>query len=294
MRRGLIPLIISLFVSVFAIHQAAARIKPSVIYGDDDRLDYFQINDQNTLRQADATVALVRAATLEVNGPLTTLKTNPYGTSLGLCVSEPFYNQETLAFCSGSLITPDIVLTAGHCLRSQLTCDSTRFVFGFRVGDPLTLPRQVSNDMVFSCKTLLHSVADATGEDFALVRLDRPVTHVSPLAYRTGGRLSVGDGLMVMGHPSGLPLKIASGASVRQMKEQFLVANLDTYGGNSGSAVLNSAGGFVEGVLVRGETDYTLVGGCRVSNRCGNQECRGEDVTLFERVLPVLEKVTGP
>lgn len=293
MRRGLWQIFFSLIFGVFVIHQAVAKIGPSVIYGDDDRIDYYQIGDETTLHQADATVALVRTASLETLGDLTTLKTTAYGSSMGLCATEPFYAQETLAYCSGSLVAPDIVLTAGHCLRSQTTCDSTKFVFGFRVGDPLTLPRQVPTEQVFGCKQLLHTISEPTGEDFALVRLDRPVTHVKPLAYRTEGRLSVGDPLKVMGHPSGLPLKIAGGASVRAMKEQFLVANLDTYGGNSGSAVFNAVTGAVEGVLVRGEMDFTYQNGCRVSNRCAADGCRGEDVTLFERVLPILKAATG-
>ncbi len=284
----------TLIFGVFIIQQAIAKIKPSVIYGDDDRIDYFQIVDETTLAQADSTVALVRSASLEPLGDLTTLKTSPYGTSMGLCTTEPYWAQETLAFCSGSLVAPDIVLTAGHCLRTQATCDSTKFVFGFRVGDPVTLPKQVPSEYVFSCKQLIHTVADPQGEDFALVRLDRPVTHVKPLPYRQEGRLNVGDGLKVMGHPSGLPLKIAGGASVRTMKDQFLIANLDTYGGNSGSAVFNAETGLVEGVLVRGEMDYTYQNGCRLSNRCPDAGCRGEDVTLFERVLPALRAATGP
>lgn len=286
--------VVSLIFGVFIIHQAVAKIAPSVIYGDDDRIDYYQISDEVTLSQADATVALVRTASLETIGDLTTLKTSPYGTTMGLCTTEPFWSQETLAFCSGSLVAPDIIMTAGHCLRTQSTCDQTKFVFGFRVGDAVTLPKQVPTDYVFSCKQLIHTVADPRGEDFALVRLDRPVTHVRPLAYRSEGRLTAGDGLKVMGHPSGLPLKIAGGATVRSMQDQFLVANLDTYGGNSGSAVFNAVTGLVEGVLVRGEMDYIYQNGCRVSNRCADNACRGEDVTLMERVIPVLKTATTP
>ena len=57
------------------------------------------------------------------------------------------------------------------------------------------------------------------------------------------------------------------------------MANLDTYGGNSGSAVFNAKTGLVEGILVRGEQDYVQKGDCRVSNVCPADGCRGEDVT---------------
>lgn len=78
----------------------------------------------------------------------------------------------------------------------------------------------------------------ATGEDFAVIKLDRPVAQVAPLAYRQSRMMGAGgENLTVIGHPSGLPLKVAGDASVRSVLPEFLVANLDTYGGNSGSAV---------------------------------------------------------
>lgn len=278
--------------AILIIQQALAHV-PRVIYGADDRIDYYQVPSPDIKALADSTVALVRAASLDIAGNTVTYKTTPYGPSLGLCTSEPFYNQETLAFCSGSLVAPDIIMTAGHCLRNQASCDSTKFVFGFRLNDPVTLPKQTTADMVFSCKTLIHTVADPAGEDFALARLDRPVTHVKPLTFRTQGSLVPGDPLQVMGHPAGLPLKIAGGATVRAMKGQFLQANLDTYGGNSGSGVFNAVDGKLEGVLVRGELDYVFKDGCRISNVCALDACRGEDVTLMERVLPVLSNAVG-
>ena len=281
------PHLLALMFGLIAIHRAMA-ITPSVIYGEDDRQDYYQITDSDQKTLADSTVALIRVANLETVGDRVNIKTVSYGQSLGLCPEEPFFNQETAAFCSGSLIAPDLIVTAGHCVRTPDACLNTRFVFGFRVADPLNLPRQVPAEQVFACKQLIHTVSEPTGEDFALVRLDRPVTQVRPLVYRTEGRPNPGDALRVMGHPAGLPLKIAGGATVRAVKDQFLVANLDTYGGNSGSAVFNAVTGVIEGILVRGEMDYTYQNGCRVSNRCPADGCRGEDVTLFERVLPIL------
>lgn len=284
----LLRILALLFIPLIVVQQVfAGRPLPSVIYGEDDRLDYHQA-DASSKRLAEGTVALIRSSGLVHEGEWTQIKTVSFGQSLGLCPYEPFYNQETAAFCSGFLVTPDTVVTAGHCIRGQDTCDSTKFVFGFRVEEEGQQPRRVPSGQIYSCKTLVHSVAELGGEDFAVVKLDRRVTQVPPLVLRREGKIQIGAPLKVIGHPAGLPLKIAGGGSVRRMEPHYLVANLDTYGGNSGSAVFNSVTGQIEGVLVRGEMDFTYKDGCRISNRCSNDGCRGEDVTLIERVLPYL------
>ena len=127
---------------------------------------------------------------------------------------------------------------------------------------------------------------ESRGADYAVVELDRPVTGRSPLMFRTSGQISDNAGLVVIGHPSGIPTKVAGGANVRSQDNGFFVANLDTYGGNSGSAVFNSQSGVVEGILVRGERDFVYQGNCKVSKVCENESCRGEDVTRITEAAP--------
>jgi hypothetical protein len=72
-------------------------------------------------------------------------------------------------------------------------------------------------------------------------------------------------------------------------KAAFFTANLDTYGGNSGSPVFNADSHEVEGVLVRGDTDFVPVGMCMISAVCPMNGCHGEDctrVTEFTGLLP--------
>ena len=70
----------------------------------------------------------------------------------------------------------------------------------------------------------------------------------------------------------------------------FFVANLDTYGGNSGSPVFASDTNRVEGILVRGETDFEQTpAGCQISLVCPTSGCRGEDITRttqFSSLVP--------
>ncbi len=101
--------------------------------------------------------------------------------------------------------------------------------------------------------------------------------------------------VFVLGHPSGLPTKFADGANVRDnsLAPSFL-ANLDTYGGNSGSPVFNAQTREVEGILARGEADFVIRKKCRASLVCprSSNECAGEVVVRTAEFRPLLEPVS--
>lgn len=264
---------------------AAAQVHEKVIYGSDDRIDVYQ-TDSSLLRSlADSTVALFQAGGVKADGGNAHLSTQPYGEDLGLCKEEPFYEQVTGAFCSGSLVAPDVIMTAGHCVPSAEECAGIKFVFGFAVKEKGKMPTEVPAGEVYGCKELIGRQQVNDGADWALVRLDRKVTGHKVLKLNHTGAIKAQTPVLVIGHPAGLPTKIAGGARVRNSDNPgFFVANLDTYGGNSGSAVFNAETGLVEGILVRGEQDYVYKNGCRVSNVCASDACRGEDVTKIANV----------
>lgn len=260
-----------------------------VVYGEDDRMDLYQVSHMSQLALADSTVALMHDNDLSADGQGTSyISTSNFGKRYNLCESEPYREQGTAAFCSGFLVDDDTLVTAGHCIRNQTACNSIRFVFGFAVKEEGVLPTSVPTQDVYSCKELIRSSVDNYGADFAVVRLDRPVADHRPLRLRQQGEISPGAELVVIGHPAGLPTKVAGGARVRRVESEHLVANLDTYGGNSGSAVFNANTGEVEGILVRGAMDFVYQNGCRVSNRCADDGCRGEDVTKISEALPYI------
>lgn len=256
-----------------------------VIYGADDRLDIYQVTDARLLKLADSTVGLFQGYDVTIEGDKAKLATDSYAQSYGLCKEEPFYEQVTGAFCSGSLVAPDIIMTAGHCVKSADDCKAMKFVFGFAVKKAGVMPETVPAGDVYGCSALIGREVVGTGADWALIRLDRKVTNREPLKYNTKDTVKNGDPLVVIGHPAGLPTKIAGGATVRDASPKgYYVANLDTYGGNSGSAVFNARTGVIEGILVRGENDYVYKNGCRVSNVCATNGCRGEDVTKLSSI----------
>ncbi len=282
-------------VLALAAFSAGAFANDKVIYGADDRFDLYQVADQSLLKLADSTVGLFKAADVTIDGATARLNTRSYAQGYSLCKEEPFYDQVNGAFCSGSLVAPDVIMTAGHCVRSESACAGTKFVFGFAVRQAGVMPDSVPAGEVYSCKQLIGREEVGTGADWALIKLDRPVANHAVLKYNTADTLKNGDPLLVIGHPAGLPTKIAGGATVRDSSPNgYFVANLDTYGGNSGSAVFNARTRVIEGILVRGANDYVWKGNCRVSNVCASDGCRGEDVTKLSAITATIPSRSLP
>jgi hypothetical protein len=270
----------------------AVNAQQKVIYGTDDRQDVFKVTDPASLNDIDSVVSLFDASDVVDNGDGTsTLKVQNFRASQNLCPNERFGEQPIGCFCSGFLVAPDIIATAGHCANAG-NVTNVRFVFGFRMLDASTAQTQIDNAEIYSGVSIIGREEVSTGADWALVRIDRPVTNHALAKIRREGKVANGQQVHVIGHPVGLPTKFAGGAAVRDNQPSaFFVANLDTYGGNSGSPVFNSDTHEVEGVLVRGETDFVTSGNCRVSLVCPSSGCRGEDVTRtteFANLLPLI------
>ncbi len=271
----IVALIISTMMSVGFV-----SISPKVIYGDDNRLDIYQVEDQNILLLADATVALISKDYFRDNGfDGFNLKNSKYGKSNNLCSEESFYQQPSLAGCSGVLIAEDLIATAGHCVNNTAGCKRSSFVFDYKMTDSNTPPIASVYENVYNCKEIVKRELSET-VDYAIIRLDRPVKKRIPVKLQHSS-VQEGDELFVIGHPAGLPTKFADGAKVRTVSSTHFSANLDTYEGNSGSAVFNAKTLEMVGVLVRGSDDfiYDRKRKCYVSNHCTDDNCDGEEVT---------------
>lgn len=91
--------------------------------------------------------------------------------------------------------------------------------------------------------------------DWAIVRLDRAVKDRPALAVNTGAGVKKDDEIFMIGHPMGLPAKVAGGEKVLAVDKTAFHSHLDAYSGNSGSPVFNSKTNLIEGVLYRGAPD---------------------------------------
>lgn len=267
-------------------------LNPLVIYGKDNRMDVFEDADASRRELAESVVAIVPARAIQ-RGPVDAIVNgSKYGEENNLCKSEKYWEQVAPAYCSGVLVADNIIATAGHCVMDVAFCATANFVFGFNINTQGKDPAKIKSEDVYSCKSILHHEMVGDGADFALVELDRSVVGRKPLRLASAAPKPSED-VFIIGHPVGLPAKIADGATVRRNDNGFYVANLDSFGGNSGSPVFSASTHEVAGLLVRGEQDFKQQGSsrCAVSYHCPDGLCRGEDVTNPDVVKSKLEDI---
>ena len=284
------------------------RDHTKIIYGDDNRLDEYQMTDPKRLAAGDATVAIVMKTKLKSNQDQTVeLPSTTFGYSKNLCEDEPFYNQPVASFCTGFLVSSNIVATAGHCITeendyysSAEKCSEVAFIFGFVMKNATTPNLIIDKSQVYYCQEVIARQLDNGDADYSLIRLDRNVTDHIPVSIRRSNKASLNDNLLVIGHPVGLPRKYADGAQIMSnVNSVFFDANLDTYSGNSGSPVFNADTLVVEGILVEGGTDFVTdrVHRCERSNECPDSGCDGFEkavrTTEFSDYIPSYDVYLG-
>lgn len=279
-----------------------------IIYGDDDRYEVDDYPNRDFRELAKSVAGMVKKSYLRNDISDPTLMNFVKRTSeekFELCEEEPFAKQYTLPICSGFLIAPDTIVTAGHCIEDESDCSNYKWVFDFKKSST-----KIKKTDVFSCKKIFERQLTESRfklKDYAVIQLDRPVLGRAPLKFRRKKKARVGTKLVVIGHPSGLPMKITDNAKIKILNKQelkkpisslfkrryYFNANLDTYSGNSGSPVFNRKTKLVEGILVQGGDDYVrnIDMFCNESNRVSDSHWVAEESVFRITKVPFIKDI---
>ena len=261
-------LVSTILINLVSPTHAKIHLQNKAIYGKDNRVEIDQYPDKNFIKKAEAVAVRIPTRDLTTIGPnYFSYPTIAIQDIRRLCDGIPFNDQPQPGDCTGFLVGPKTLVTAGHCVRHDDECSRNSWVFGFKLGVDV-----FESSQVYSCNKIISQklvTVDFQHADYAVIELDREVEGVTPLAFRKEGSIQKDASLLVIGHPSGLPMKASDGAVVKsagkpvlmsklERRPNFFAANLDTFGGNSGSPVFDMSTGLVEGILVKGREDYIL------------------------------------
>jgi V8-like Glu-specific endopeptidase len=280
----------------------------SLVYGTDDRLEYLDIVGSELQRWADSTSALVRTSRVSCTGDTCNLTNSSWQRGIvndstlesqPLCTDVRFRLQDSAASCTGFLVGPDLIATAGHCVDQATDCASYNVVFGYNNDELDQAPDQVPASDVYSCAEIVEWHDNADEGDWALMRLDRSVRDRVP--FNVFGRLPrESDNLAILGHPDGLTLKVApEGEVVTVSDAPKLRHNVDSFAGNSGSPVVNMADGSISAIHTNRPASHfvarTLPGGgtcaeirvCDEEDGCGGSFSSATRIAMLSHLIPL-------
>jgi hypothetical protein len=274
-----------------------ATRREAVVYGTDGRHEIRDEPDTRLVQIArERAVAIVpRQAVSEDEGRVSIAASSARET-FGLCEGERFGEQPSGAFCTGFLVEPDLVLTAGHCLLA-FSCRSSMVVRGYEMASEAE-PAAIGSAGVARCLEVeadtLGEEAGGVGIDVAWIRLDRELAFATTAEGVAMGssELSAGQEAILIGNGLGIPTKIDRGTVAESGSadgESFRAA-VDNFVGGSGAPLFDLNGRLL-GIATGGQADFLETGaGCRITRRL--EPSHGDEkIIRIERAMEKLDDV---
>ena len=253
---------LSLFMTFALVSEAKIKIGSSglnSIYGRDDREIITNKSDPR-VQELSKSIALIVSVDVVSEGLLrTTIKGASLQETMKMCVSEHFVTKPAIPGCTGFLVAPNVLATAGHCFMNESDCATKKIIFDVDAKDQSKKGYSVSNNDVFSCARVISTVYDMNNpgeQDYALIELDRAPRRRLPLKLNMSKKIDNKANVFMIGHPFGMPLMLSRESALIDNNDTYqFTASLDSFEGNSGSPVFNSRTLQVEGILVNGQED---------------------------------------
>jgi tetratricopeptide (TPR) repeat protein/V8-like Glu-specific endopeptidase len=186
----------------------------------------------------------------------------------------PFKDELSLADGTAFLVGKQLILTAAHCICDEISQDvdkekirDYRVLFGFQTDSSGQVRTTFDAKDVYRIESVYkrrftrEEPDTPHTADWAILKLEREVEGRVPLRLDSMQALPLNTPLYMLGHPFGLPLKLALSGEVQKANHpDFFGANIDAYTGNSGSPLFVHDSGKLVGMHLRGIKDYVRDG----------------------------------
>jgi V8-like Glu-specific endopeptidase len=283
--------------------ERAARVEGATPDAPDERDEYSTllesicgaVDDSQAVEQYNGGLGVTQAFVANNQRAVGQIQWNA---NLGSVFTNPG-NVSDVRWCSGTLISNDLFLTAGHCfdqtgggwerprvngtaniISSAQIAQNMHVNFNYQV-DPSGNPRPVS---AFPIVALVEYRLG--GLDFAVIRLGgNPGATWGHSALSTTDA-GAGEMLCIMGHPAGVPKRIEAGPALAPSGSQIRYDDIDTQGGNSGSGVLRASDGRLVGVHTNG--------GCGPQSPADANFNFGQRIGALLAASPTLQALSQP
>jgi hypothetical protein len=266
------------------------------IYGNDNRrlirsLDPDNSLDQIYLHYSPSILAQIPSWRItEQTKNTIAIETKTLRSGLKFCADEKFLEEPIVSSCTAFLVAPNMIMTAGHCVKDKFECKKNTWVLDYHNNDDnLYIDNKITfnKDKTFQCAELI-TQAENQKVDYAIIRLDRAIDDRPMLKIRKNGKTDSKEPLILFGHPLGMPLMVSDQIFIRDNSLEYVFkTNADSFSGNSGSPLIGLNSGLVEGILIKGDDDFVMDSkeNCNKTVKCHDKDCRGETV-LRSNYLP--------